>query len=210
MNLNLLADRSVWGDVPTWVGVAGGLIAFSVGLWQYARAQSWQRLQFVASQMANFFADPEVRTALLLLDYSRIRLNTDGTRATTPGTGSVFDDDLCTRALRLHTEFADQEENFGPDEMMVRSVFDALLTRLEDLDHFLVSELVSADDLEPYLKYWLRIMLDPASEWKPRVFYEAVSKFITGYGYRGVQHLAESVAGIKLTQVAKARPGRTA
>lgn len=196
---------SIWGDIPTWVGVFGALIAFGVGLYQYHKAQLWQRSQFVAQQMSAFFADPCIKSALLLLDYSRIRLTSAGTRAKEGEEGRVFDDALLIHSLRLHTAFQNEEERFNQSEMLARESFDALFTWLESFDHFLVAGLVTSKDLSPYLRYWLKIMADPKSGWKPPEYYAAVSRFITGYGYHGVRHLIGQICEIDLPDAATPR-----
>src|SRR5258706_15268057 len=94
------------GDIPSWVGICAGFIAFCFGLYQYRQAQLWKRAEFLASEMAKVFSDRKVGTALLLLDYSRIKLRPDGTRADKNETGFIFDDALCESALRNHQEFA--------------------------------------------------------------------------------------------------------
>jgi hypothetical protein len=76
----LLDAGSAWGDVPTWLGIVGGLLAFFWGLWQYRETRLWKRAEFVAAECDKFFRNPKIETALLLLDYSAIKLRADGKR----------------------------------------------------------------------------------------------------------------------------------
>jgi hypothetical protein len=188
------------------LGALGALIVFACGVWQYWQAQQWKRLEFVADQMAKFFSDSQVKTAMRLLDYSRIRLAADGSRAIGSDGGTVFDDALCIRSLCLHTDSPDQMEDLPPEEMIAREAFDAFLTRLENLNHFIATKLIKPTDLEPYLSYWLTILADPTKKWKPYEFYVAMHRFITGYGYSGVQDLLEKVGGISLMADEEPRP----
>lgn len=195
---NLLAAKSFWGDVPTWIGVVGTLLGIAIALCQYWRAQAWKRSEFVAGEMSKLFADSHVKTALLLLDYNRIRLNpVDGTRATTENEGKVFDDALCISALRIH-DAMETGVAFSREEMLIREAFDALLTQLENLDHFIVTGLVLPRNLRPYLAYWLNILGNPQSARKGKNFYDAMGLFITRYGYSGVTNLLKVVAEIEL------------
>ena len=72
---------SVWGDVPTWLGVVGAVIVFILGRAEYRISQQWKRSECLAAEVDRFFAQPKVATALLLIDYSAIRLEPDGSRA---------------------------------------------------------------------------------------------------------------------------------
>ena len=48
--------------------VAGG-IAFAFGLWQYSKTQAWKRYEFVANEARQFYADPQVRNAMQMIDW---------------------------------------------------------------------------------------------------------------------------------------------
>ena len=54
-----------------WISLAGVLAAcaaFANGLWQYAKAQRWERAEFVAAEIKAFESDDLVAKALLMLD----------------------------------------------------------------------------------------------------------------------------------------------
>jgi hypothetical protein len=178
-----------WGDVPAWLGLIGAAFAFAVALDQYRTAQAWKRAEFVAAETKLFFEHPQVATALLLIDYSVIRLDKVGKRSVQ---GTVFDDDLLIRALAVHTQFTDEIEKFNDAEMLARTAFDELLTGLERLDHYLQTNLISVGDLKVYLGYWVEKLGDPESRWKKPEFYQALYGFIEAYRYQGVRHLFES------------------
>src|SRR5688572_10344789 len=101
-----------WGDVPTWVGVAGAAVAFSVGLKQYREAQAWKRSEFVASEMEKFFATPRVETACLLIDYYVIRLDQAGRRVVEVDSGWKFTEAVVENAFLDHRRFPEGIEGF--------------------------------------------------------------------------------------------------
>src|SRR5262245_42742493 len=113
------------GAFPGWIGLVSAVIVFGAGLWQYRAAQAWKRAEFLAIEAKVFFDDPKIATALLLIDYSVIRLNDQGVPSRT---GTVFDDDTVARSLALHTEFVDETEHFSTPELQARVAFDALFT----------------------------------------------------------------------------------
>ena len=139
---------SVWGDVPTWLGIVGGVIIFLLGRAEYRTSQQWKRSEFLAAEIDRFFAQPRVATALLLVDYSAIRLDPDGRRAGQPIAGTlVVTDSVLTSALRIHTDFKNDTEEFGPEEMLAREAFDELLTGLERFAHHIQIGLIEIADV---------------------------------------------------------------
>ncbi len=191
----ILADSN---GASAWVGIIIGMGGFGVGLWQYLVAQQWKRAEFVAGTMKDFFANPQVSTALLLLDYAQIKLNEKGEQCVGNEPGVVFDENLICSGLRLHTEFRNDDDFLSPPEMVVRMSFDELFTELENFQHFIDTDLVTLGDILPYLSYWLNVLSNPGTNWKGSQFYMSVSKFLHGYDYRGATALIESFQQAKL------------
>jgi hypothetical protein len=183
-----------WGDVPTWLGLFGGVIAFVLGRREYRSAQQWKRSEFLAAEVDRFFAEPRVATALLLIDYSEIRLAADGRRAGTAAADTyVLTDALLTSALRVHTEFRNDTERFDPPEMLAREAFDELLTGFERFAHHIQIGLIDIADAKVYLGYWVEKLADPGSDWKPPAFYSALARFVDAYQYRGAAQLFKTL-----------------
>jgi hypothetical protein len=181
---------TVWGDVPTWLGVVGGVVVFMLGRAEYRMSQQWKRSEFLAAEVDRFFAQPRVATALLLIDYSVIRLEPDGTRAKqNTATSLVLSDPVMTSALRIHTEFENETEKFNPEEMLAREAFDELLTGFERFDHHIRVGLIEIDEVKVYLGYWVEKLVDPGSKWKPTEFYTALAGFVSAYQYVGAARL---------------------
>jgi hypothetical protein len=177
-------------DLATWIGLAVGIVTAYFGLREYRTAQQWKRAEFLAAEVDKFFATPGVATALLLIDYSRIRLGPDGKRASSKATGSfVATDAMIIDALRIHTEFVDETEAFNEQETIVRFAFDELLTGFERFAHHVENSLVSLEDLKTYVGYWVEKLADPRSKWKPVEFYVAVARFVDAYQYKGAKRL---------------------
>lgn len=177
-------------DLATWIGVGVAIVTAYFGLREYRTAQQWKRAEFLAAEVDKFFATPAVATALLLIDYSRIRLGPDGKRASPKAAGSfVANDGMSIEALRIHTEFIDETEVFNEQEMVVRLAFDELLTGFERFAHHVDNSLVSLADLKTYLGYWVAKVADPRSRWKDVEFYIALARFVDAYEYKGARRL---------------------
>ena len=176
------------GTAADWAKIAGGVVAAGFALWKYTAAQSRKRVEFVAAEMKEFFADPKIRLALTLVDYDEVRLHRDGTEAAaTDGDGIDFDGAIVARALRSHLHYG---ATFSNEEMVARTAFDALLSRLDQCGSWVETGLVRSADLRPYLGYWLRRMADPTAG-RPDLS-SGLWEFIDAYGYIGVRALLES------------------
>ena len=58
-----------WKFCLSIVGYVGAVVAFLIGLRQYRRAEYWKRSQFLAQEMKEFFADPRVENARMMIDW---------------------------------------------------------------------------------------------------------------------------------------------
>jgi hypothetical protein len=182
-----------WGDIPTWLGILGAIVVFVLGRREYRTAQHWKRSEFLAAEIDAFFAAPRVATALLLIDYSVIRLDREGRRVPQDSAESLLlTDQIMASALRIHTEFPDETESFDAAEMLAREAFDEILTWFERFQHHIRIGLINSQDTQVYLGYWVEKFADPRSGWKPAAFYAAVSRFVDAYQYRGASELFRS------------------
>jgi len=196
----------VMGSIPDWLTLVGGVVTVLLGVREYRRGEDWKRSEFLAKEVDAFFASPKVATALLLIDYSEINLEPNG-RRTTKKTESTLTltDDIVTRGLAIHTDFADGIEQFHGPEMLVREAFDELLTGFERFGHHVKIGLVDADDVSTYLGYWIDKLTNESSGWKPAAFYAAFREFVDAYGYQGARFL---FAEIRRQQVAAQSQGK--
>ena len=177
-------------DLATWIGVVVAFVTAFLALREYRATQRWKRAEFLASEVDKFFQTKEVATALLLIDYSLIRLRTDGQRAQRGDQNSFkADDALIISALRVHTQFEDETEKFNDPETIVRFAFDELLTGFERFAHHVENSLISVDDLNTYVGYWVEKLADPRSKWKPPEFYVSLARFVDAYQYKGAKRL---------------------
>lgn len=164
-------------------GVFAGMIAFFSGLYQYIKAQQWKKAEFVAKEIKEFEAEPQINIALQMLDWNSREY--DLLRKSSEAKKKVFitDESLC-KALVPHTE---KSSGFDPNQVIIRDIFDQLLDSFEKFEHFIQSGLVSHNDFKPYLFYWIEIIGNRDSGRKPEEFYTRLWAYIDFYGYNGVQ-----------------------
>lgn len=194
-------SRPACNEAREWIGASGALLVLIAGLYHYWNGQLWKRAEFLAQEMKDFMAMPAVRNALLMIDWSKRRIN-------------LFDSDeeprnwpLVTRELQYeallphqvnqHRADADgdasdsQLAGYTREQAAIRDTFDVFLDGLEKFANYVSSGLVSAADLEPYLGYWIN---DIASRYENDAEIEndwtcLLLCYIAYYQYFGVQEL---------------------
>jgi hypothetical protein len=154
------------------VGYAGAAAAFVVGYRQYRRADYWKRSEFLAKEMKDFFADPEVGAALTMIEWGvrRVKLNMSSSDPYVR-----VDRKLQCAALRPHTMLnasgdSDQvgsgaavlagNNAFTPAEAAIGDAYDHFLDGLNRFGTYLAGDLLTVTDLGPYLNYWVESIAD--------------------------------------------------
>lgn len=216
----LAAWRStVWAD---WVAALGFLLAAgaaAVGIRQYLIFCRWRRREFARSLVQTFLAQPTVRHVTDILDYEEYRLFT---LSLADGRTIQFEanDARLRRALRPHDEMVKtrrgldyicrlqaqggkldeksrqvliryQSEEFAI-ELALREWFDRFLAGLEHFDSTIVAGLLTAEDLRPFVIYWVQVIGDRRFRRKGGSgFYDQLFHYICWAGYSGIQRLFE-------------------
>ena len=192
-----------WKLAVSALGFAGTLITLMFALRQYRRAEQWKRAEFLAREAKEFFGDPKVRMALMLSDWGQRRVKLGKIADATDETLTYVTRELQVRALLPHTivgsmsesdlegESSDQEVTgaFTREHAIVRDCYDAYLDGLERFGSYLSTRLVNAQDLRPYLGYWIDDLAAPTSDPKDAAWAACVITYVHFYGYTGVEHL---------------------
>jgi hypothetical protein len=165
--------------------LVGAATAFAIALWQYVRAQSWKRAEFVANEVRAFVSDAAVVKVMTMLDWGsrEIELGERGEDGNPKKTLVTYQ--LVSSALMTHEEHG----GFSGKEAAIRDCFDRFLEYLERFEAFIEAGLVRPRDFSPYLHYWTTLLAGeyggiPQSDVLPRFW-----KFVDSYGYKGVRRL---------------------
>ena len=183
------------------LGFGGTITALLFGVFQYRRSEKWKRAEFVAKEIKEFESDPVVRNALLMIDWGARKINltlvpdqqfenfVDVTRemqrnALMPHPCKTIDDS------ETSTGDADGPvRGFNSVEALIRDAYETLLDHLERFGNFVRSGLVSKEEFEPYLIYWLQAMTADEGTREDRSWRLALLTHISFYQYSGVRHL---------------------
>jgi hypothetical protein len=163
-------------------GFAAVVVTLFFGFIQYRRAEKWKRGEFIANAIKEFESNPTVRNALLMIDYGRRKINIFQTPGLTDEEGVRITRGVQWRALlpdtlkRQFEEYRDESlkitspishdtptlaeaedvgEVFTPLEAKIRDTYDVFLGYLERFASLMELRLVTAEEFDPYLRYWI-------------------------------------------------------
>ncbi|MEL7356367.1 MAG: lipase family protein [Cyanobacteria bacterium J06560_6] len=186
--------------------LASGAITW--GVFKYAGQQKWQRIEFLRQAIKEFEEDPEILNALKILDFEEYR----DYHVSAPEHGQAFSfhvtDELLCNALAKHDQrvrvkhdidYHQDRNDLDPEslrqyqiETALRDWFNRLLNGLEHFGYFIESGLYTPKELQPWLRYWIKLIGDPVYR-RPGAsrFYDALYSYIHHSGFFGVQKLFE-------------------
>lgn len=180
-------------------GGVGSFIVFCIAVSTYYRTERWKRAEFLAREMKEFFANPGVQRAMLLIDWGerRIRLleNVPENQAVVPVNRAMQ-----VRGLRPHimitTNGPDSEAMVGRDgpesdrftqpEAAIRDCYDAFLDGLERFASYTKTGLTNVASLRPYLGYWIDSISEPTKSPEDAAWNATLLTYISFYGFSGV------------------------
>jgi hypothetical protein len=196
--------------VVSVVALIGTAIAAVIAIKSFRRTEQWKRAEFLASEMKEFFANPKVANAFLLIDWGSRRIPLLPQSATNQGMVGV------TRALQVsallpHTIVEPQAgsdieqlfdgteasihgteasiHKFSTEEAAIRDCYDALLDGLERFASYVQTNLIDSVSLRPYLGYWIDDIHASTKDPADAAWSAALLTYITFYRYNGVLRL---------------------
>lgn len=170
------------------VKIAGAAAAFLISLAQYSKAQRWKRAEFVANEVKEFGALPEVRNAKLMLDYTDRYVDLYPEKEAPEERRVRVTDSVLVAALEPHLQ-RKAPTRFTQDEARMRDTIDEFFGRLERFENFIAAGLISKDECAPYLSYWLEIIGRRDRDARRRKLARALQTYIKTYDYDGVENL---------------------
>ncbi|MBX3257835.1 MAG: hypothetical protein KF862_27140 [Chitinophagaceae bacterium] len=152
------------------------------------KTEYWVNLQQnLHSTFKQFSENKSVITANKLLDYNRARVFLDDT-------ATFMDEDFVMYSLRIDTADSD----FQYPQGKIRDVFDDYFDQLGLFNRFAKTDLISYDEIKPYLIYQISIIADKNNLRKNDEFRKALWEYIIYYGYTDVKELCKKF-GFKIS-----------
>jgi hypothetical protein len=176
-----LRDPERWLQLLTLVG---GLVAFGLGLNQYRQDQRWKRLEYFTGMLQSFEAEPEVRSALVMLEYNQPRVCAKDDGGETPRC-FVATDSLLLSAL----DGSMRNRVLTPDEHQVVFDLDRLLTALDRIDYLQTEGFADHEVHHPTVAYWIALIGDRRNRVKPVPVRAKLCEYVRYFAYAGALRL---------------------
>lgn len=203
------------------ISLAGGAIVGWVWLHLYQRHRQWLRAELARQEAKAFRERESVRNVLDILDYEEYRTFYINHPEDGRLIRFEAHDDRLKRALRSHDQmtkmrrgldeikrlaaignnqvnpktleiFQQYEDEEFIIEIALRDWFESFLGGMEYFELMIESGLVSAEDLKPFILYWIQLIGDRRFRRKGGSgFYDQLLHYIYWAGYTGVQSLFE-------------------
>lgn len=164
------------------IGVFFAAITLFFTYLTYNSSQKWKVAEFTFSQYNLFSKNSSVIKANKMLDYNRSLISFSDS--------SFFvEDDLIDYSLRIDTingEFKFPQSN-------IRDIFDEYLDQLSLFNRYAKADLISYEQIKPYLIYQISIIADSTNTRKTNTFRNRLWNYIDYYGYEDVQELCKNL-----------------
>jgi hypothetical protein len=202
------------------LSLAGGAFIALAWLHVYQQQRRWQRVELARQEVKAFREREPIKNVLDILDYEEYRMfyikhPEDGRLISFEA-----NDHRLRRALRSHDQMvkmrngldelkhrASQKNTFSPKalelvqrydseefiiEITLRDWFESFLGGLEYFETMIESGLVTAEEIKPFIIYWINLIGDRRYRHKGGSgFYDKLFHYIYWAGYRRVQKLFE-------------------
>ena len=176
------------------IAAAGGLYLFFIGLKRYLNDQIWKRNEFVAKEIKEFTSDKMAQNIMSIFDWGSRYVELFPNKPNYDDRFVKVDRQILKSALQFH-EIRDSDSSkkrFTPTEVAIRDNFDCFLFYFERFEHFIEAGLITAKELEPYLRYWI----DTISEDMESDVRNFINHYIDRYEYKGTQSFFYDLAKI--------------
>ncbi|GAB4380700.1 MAG: hypothetical protein Kow00121_37460 [Elainellaceae cyanobacterium] len=195
--------------IAYWVLISSllvGAMAIAIGVYQRDRNERWYRIEFLRKAVKEFEQDPEIWKALKILDFEEYR-DYEMTYRNQRISFQVDNEMLCA-ALASHEERSKRKQTIDAlqakgaldqatleryqMETALRDWFNKMLNGLEHFGYFVESGMFSANEIRPWMIYWIRLIADRTYK-RPGAskFYDQLYTYIHDYGFSGVIKLFE-------------------
>jgi aryl carrier-like protein len=176
-----LRDPDRWLQLLT---LAAGLTAFVLGFHEYRQEQRWKRLETFTQLLQSLEAEPEVRTALEILEYNQPRVCARDDAGEGPRC-FVATDSLVMAAL----DGSMRARALTPEEHQVVYGLDRFLAGLDRIEYLQAQGFVAEEARHPTIAYWISLVGDRRNRAKPARVRAELCQYVRFFEYEGALRL---------------------
>lgn len=177
-----LRDPERWLQLLTLVG---GLTAFVIGLREYRAEQRWKRLEYFTQLLSSVEAEPEVRSAISMLEYNQPRVCGSGEAGGDAPRCFAATDSLVIAAL----DGSMRNRVLSPEEHQVVYSIDRLLTALERVEYLQQEGFVAEEVRHPTIAWWISLIGDTRNRETSPPVRAKLCEYIRSFEYEGTLRL---------------------
>lgn len=154
-------------------------ISLALAIWTFLTNREWKKLEFVGQEIRHFRQNTANQCAMKMLDWNAAKFRHP----------DIYKDGNPVRLMITDKEILrglgpiNQDGRYSEEEKFVRDCFDAFFDSLEVLETHVEQGLVSFDRYEPYLRYYVDIMMDEGNTRKSAEIRHALQEHMRVFGY---------------------------
>ncbi|WP_199119540.1 hypothetical protein [Pedobacter sp. ASV28] len=156
---------------------------------EYRKTQKWKKNEFLAKEIKDFFADRDVKKALLILDWHTIDLPLYENEILENKNRTIF---FREEIHLVNSLSVSPKSEFTDEEAGVRKSIDEFLVKLSMFQNYIDNKLITINDLRPYLVYWMKIIGDKDNLIKESKYRQKLWDFIIHFEYYQVVKLLKN------------------
>lgn len=220
VNEEILFDSQLGAQWMAAFSLLMGSIAAVAGIDRYLKDKQWKRRELARTVVEKFANRKSIRNVSDILDFEEYRLFEVRLPSNDQVIRFEATDERLRRALRSHdqmvktrkglntlTQMSEQPGKMDDNtarvlqkyrdeefviELTLRNWFDEFLGALEACENAIEAGIVTAEDLKPFIYYWVQVISDRRHRRKGGSgFYDQLFHYIYWAGYTGVQSLFE-------------------
>jgi len=165
------------------VALVIALLSLSIASASFFINQKWKKLEFVGQEMRAFRADYRNQVAMRMLDWNEDEyLHPEMFKNGNPKIITICDKDILKGLGKINTPGI-----YNIKEKFVRDCFDNFLDSIEALEIHIEQGLIPFERYDPYLRYYVNIMINKKCGRKETAIQDALSEHMTAFGYDKAQ-----------------------
>lgn len=151
--------------------IIGGLFATGKWLYELVQKYKWEKNKYLLEKLEEFRLKDNTKVVHQLLDWNKSWVEIEEIKF-------KVDDNFLIASLDLHID----RSSFKKEELLLRNTFDRYFDDLNTMFFMVKVGLINEKYFINFMEYWFKFLRGEGN--KPKIFGEAISKYMIFYGYK--------------------------